>query len=635
MRALSLLLSLALLSLGCNDGGGAPPGTDGGGGDGATSGSDAGETPDGSVPTPDGETPPPPDGGASGPCTVGARSCSDVDTERECVDGAGGPSWVERACDPYQHCLEDRCVEACLDECPLGATRGDRTCRLWSSESDAFVSPGAGGHDLARRHLAWMRAHHLANGYVANTVFSDARHETPIEHTGTVDDAEWTGMYLLAEAARAIATRSPDAIRAVEETIERIHQLFAITGTPGYMARFWAPLDGDPLLADLYDPGDDSHFQTRFEGGPAFFHAWTSRDMYSGVLAALGPAYEATSSEAHRELLREIAVTLARELIRQREDVPVRVRYELFGSWQETDLSLDMEHVILVPEEMVDGRVFIQVGSDEDGSDYDSSELRGAREFLPDFQPVLGQIPAIGGLVPSIPRPSSAMMMASVMELALHVTEGVPGWGADRAAVRAHYDAHRDEWLAIMRQYAYHNEEECWRQYFGITIAYHPIYSLLWLTDEGPFRETVQREVLAARMRPVVAGHSNAYFDYIGASQGPAGLVSAAELAETEAQLFGFVAPPKAAVAVDNRGRYPASGECAGHATVPVDVGERVPQDFLWQHHPFRLVNEHVDPRHVYPGTDYLVGYWLGRMHELVEDDAPNTCTRWDPPPMD
>jgi hypothetical protein len=416
----------------------------------------------------------------------------------------------------------------------------------------------------------------------------------------------------------------------VEAEAERIHELFEVTGDPGYMARIWAPRGESSVLDSLYDIGDWSHHLTTYGGGDAFWHGWTSRDMYSGALLGLGLAYDALTSETHREMIRADVVALAMELIETRASVPVTVRYHAFGDWQEADLAYDMQHVVLVPSEMIDGRVFIQVGSDESPSDYGASELVGAREFLPDFTSVLGQTPVIGALLPPVPRPGSAMMLAYFLRLALHVTEGQPGWASEHAAIEAHYEANKSAWLAVMEQYAYHNEEECWKQYFGMTIAFHSLYALLRLEPDASLRASIQDNVVAARMWPQVVGHKNAYFDYITASQGPAGLVTAGEIEAAADQLAGFVAPPKARVAVNNAGSYPADSDCAGQSSVPIDVGDRVPSDFIWQHHPFELATANPTPQLVYAGADYLVAYWLGRYHGYLTDDAPGTCLRWD-----
>ncbi len=580
---------------------------------------------DGSAPLDDGGYP-------TGPCTIGSLACSGTETERRCEDVNGEGRWVNYACEAHNYCIEDHCEAACVDECALGETRnsGADTCRLFSADSQSFVPTDSGSHNLARNHLAWIDSDLLANGYIANTVFSDTTFSTPIAHTGTVDAAEWTGMFLAAESLRLMETRSPDAEANVKATIERAHQLFEVTGAPGYMARIWAPRGQSALLDDLYDPTNGAHYTTTYQGEPAYYHAWTSRDMYSGMLLGLGVAYDAIDSESHKELIREVVVTLAQELATVRTDVPVRIRYNLLGSWQETELTYTMENVVLVPNEMVDGRVFIQVGSNDDPSDYGASELKGAIEFLPNFTEVLGQTPVLGAALPEIPRPGSAIMLTSFIALAKHVTKDVPGREAEHMQFTSYFEANKNTWLDVMKQYAYHNDTECWFQYFGMAIAYHPIYSLLRVLEDGAYKTQVAQQVLAEKMRPFVVGHFNAYFDYIAASQGPAGLVDANALVTTSAQLAGFRPPPKAAIPVDNRGNYPASTECPNQSTIPVDVADRVPLDNLWQHHPFRLVNELVGPTHVYPGTDYLMAYWMGRRYGYVADDGGNTCARWD-----
>ncbi len=615
--ALALLLAAALAT-GCS--GGAGSDGDGGTGDDDGSISDG----DGGAPAPDADTT---------PCDLGDRDCADTAHERVCEEVDGVPRWVAHACAEYSYCLVDRCQEACLDECALGATRtsgGDaETCRIYSTDEGGFVAPNAGTHDRARQYDAWMHDHNLANGYVAEALHSDTSYATVTQYFGTVDSAEWTGVYLAAEALRLSVTDTPEAEADVEALVERIHQLFQITGDPGYLARFWAPLGQDARLDALYDAGDWSHHQTTFQGGSAFWHGWTSRDMYSGAMLGLALAYDALHSESHREMIRNDVVTLARELLEDRPEVPVTVRYYAFGDWVETPLTYHMQHVILVPSEMRDGRVFIQVGTDEDPSDYGMSELIGAREFLTDFQSVLGQTPVIGGLVPSIPRTGSALMLAHFLRLAIHVTEDQPSWAADHAAIEAHYLAHQDEWLAVMEQSSYLNESECWKAYFGLTISFHSLFGLLRLEPDATLRGAIQQNVLADRMWATVKGHKNPYFDYITAAQGPAGLVTAGELADTAAQVGQFPAPPKARFAVDNRDIYPEDPDCPGLSTTPVDVGDRVATDFLWQHHPFEIYITNPEPRLVYAGADYLIAYWLGRHIGALDDDRPDTCTRW------
>lgn len=595
---------------------------------------DSGLADDGSVVPPDGSVSDadPPDGSSGTDCVLLARECDGEGAERECTDSGGAPAWSTRACPGGQSCRVDRCVPSCVDECLLGNVEGGRTCRLYSEPSGGFVEPPAGMHTLARRHQAYLRKNHLTNGFIASALFRTPSLTEIERYTGAVDSAEWTGTYLAAESLRLMTTGSPDADANVQATIERLEELFEVTGMPGYMARIWGPVGRDALTdgvgAEVFDGVVST--PTTFRGAPAFYHGFTSRDMYSGVMFGLSMAYDATSSEEHRERIRSVVVTLARELIMDRTDVPVRLRFHSFGSWQVIDQRWNMAHTVLVPDEMVDGHVLIQVGSDESPSDYNSSTLTGAREFLPDMRTVLSQAPVIGGLIPSVPRPGSAIMLSNILRFAMHVTEGVAGREADHDAIEAHYLGRRDEWLPIIQMQQYHNASECYRAYFGQTIVYHSMYNLIRLEPDGPFRTSLQRDVLGARMYEEARGQLNVYFDYASAAMGPPGLLSAAELATATSGLAEFVPPPKLSRPVDNRGAYATSGDCPELSTTPISVGERVPTDFIFQHHPFQLVNPLPHNRHVYAPVDYLIAYWMGRHHGFIEEDSPESCTRWD-----
>ncbi|MBW2464709.1 MAG: hypothetical protein JRH11_23880 [Deltaproteobacteria bacterium] len=629
VTALAVFVVIAPLN-GCSTDG--PPGT---GGDGAVRGTEDGATPDPTRPT-DGAVEPGdaslPDGGPGGACTFGARACDSATTERICDDVGGAPAWASSPCPVGQACEVDRCVPTCADECVLGSTEGGRSCRLYSESAGAFVEAGPGMHTLARQHLAFTRTNHLSNGYVTNTLFRTPALRDIDRYTGTVDAAEWTGSYLAAESLRLMSTRSPDAETNVAELIERLAELFEVTGTPGYMARIWGPLGRDRLNDQVANEvfNDTTATRTTFHGAPAYYHGYTSRDMYSGVMLGLGLGYDATSSEVHRERVREVVVTLARELIKERRAVPVRVRFNAFGSWQTLDQNWDMTNTVLIPNEMEDGRVLIQIGTTEDPSDYEQSILSGAREFLPDMRTVLHQAPLIGSVIPAIPRSGSAVMLASFLGLAIHATEGIAGWEADHDAIEAYYLAHRDGWVPIMANRSYVETVDCNDSYFGKAIVFHSAYSLLRLEPEGPFRAAVQRDLLEGELYPEVRGHLNVYFDYIGAAQGPSGLVSAVELETATSELGDFTAPPKLARAVDNRARYAGNSECENQSMTPVAIRDRVPLDFIWQHHPYRLVNPYAHDRHVYPPVDYLLAYWMGRSYGFIDEDAANTCTRWE-----
>jgi hypothetical protein len=67
---------------------------------------------------------------------------------------------------------------------------------------------------------------------------------------------------------------------------------------------------------------------------------------------------------------------------------------------------------------------------------------------------------------------------------------------------------------------------------------------------------------------------------------------------------------------------------------VAIDVADRVPTGFLWERHPWKL-EDPGSPNLVFSGVDFLLAYWLGRYQGFIDDDAPQTATRWRtlPPP--
>jgi hypothetical protein len=59
-----------------------------------------------------------------------------------------------------------------------------------------------------------------------------------------------------------------------------------------------------------------------------------------------------------------------------------------------------------------------------------------------------------------------------------------------------------------------------------------------------------------------------------------------------------------------------------------VDVSERIASDFIWQRHPWGLLDT-GRPNIVYPGVDYLAAYWLGRKYGFMDDDTEGRCLAW------
>ena len=621
----AVIAALALIGAGCSDAQTGPP----------ISYSEAGQ------PLDDAGNPISPDGGAASDgaavgCQEGQRSCVDSEHRRVCrLVGAEG-RWVDEACPTHSYCLDGTgCRPACVDECVLGQTRSaagqTETCRLVDAAQDKAIATGSGLHDRARRHHARMQGHQLPNGYVASVRYKDATRTKPLVYHGTADSALWTGAYLAAEALRLKATGAPDARRSVEQLVESVHRLFQVTGHPGYFARFFGPIGKDPAIDPLHTPEVADDHVVDFAGEKVFWKGNTSRDQYAGVVLGYSLAYDALSelsSAKHRKLIRDDIVALVTELLRDRKQQPVTVRYRFAGKWHEAELSFDLKYVVLNPSEFVKGKPFVQVGSSSDGSDYGASKMLGLREFFPDFSLMLKQVPLLGALIPSVPRSGTAVMLANILRVALQVTEGQPAHAATHAMVKSHYDQEIAGWLALMKQYAYHGGD-CWKSYFALNIVFGPLYNLIRLEPDPTLKAALQKDVLVGRLWPYVDDHKNVFFSYIVANQGTPGAIDQGLLDAMKAQLDQFPPPPKLQVAIDNTGKYPASSKCAGQTAVAVDVKDRRRDGFIWERDPFVMTSP-GDQRVVYPAVDYLLAYWMGREGGLLADDAaPGACLRW------
>ena len=132
----------------------------------------------------------------------------------------------------------------------------------------------------------------------------------------------------------------------MQALVAAIHRLFQVTGHPGFLARYTAPVNhSDPAIKNLYNPMDTRHHKVKFNGQDYFWSGNTSRDQYQGVMLGYSLAYDALTSEAHKKLIRDDMVALCQELMKQRKKVKVTIRINALSKWHELPLSIDMEHV--------------------------------------------------------------------------------------------------------------------------------------------------------------------------------------------------------------------------------------------------------------------------------------------------
>ena len=505
--------------------------------------------------------------------------------------------------------------DACADECALGATGPDGTCRLWDVGTASWVMPMPTANliDRARDYDRLARESNLPEGGVATAIYASPALNAIVGYDGIVDSALWTGTLLAAQGWRLRVTGAPDAAARVVAMARTLHVWFNLSQSPGYLARYAVP-EGSPVLVEMDCSRRVIHCGAMFEGTEYRWRGDTSRDQYTGVMLGYTAAYQATTDAATREAIRADVVKLVEELMRDRHDIPVRATIN--GLPIET--TLDTRFVVLAPEEMTDGRVTMDIDTDDIGD----GQLDGAREFVPDIGPIIAQLI---GFSPEIPRPGSAMMLGAFYRLALLVTDGVPAYAERRAAIRADYDASFELLVRIAAQVEHENA--CGSKYYGNHIDVIMAYAWAMLEDDPGRRARIRDEVVGG-LWTKLADHKNVYFAFMAAG---AGATPNADSALE--QLRQFQAGPRILAPRDHTGDYPHDPDCTdgGHpfSAVAVDVGDRVVADFMWQRHPWRLFDVGA-PERVAPGADFMAAYWLGRLHDIVPDDRPGTCARWD-----
>jgi hypothetical protein len=558
-------------------------------------------------------------------CIEGEAFCTASDAARACVKGA----WATTACPSGQGCVKGACVAAaCTDECRLGDTQGAKTCTPWDMAAGSWSTLDAAAkmHDRSRAYDLWLERDNRPFGGVGSARYADPGTYAKVEGlTGLGDSAIWTGTYLAAEALRLKATGAADALARVHSIVDTLHLFLTVSGDPGLLARFVAPSDA-PKPAALYDldcSAQRVHCGVQRGGGKYDWIGHISRDQYQGVMLGYGIAYEALpSDDPARDTIRADVVTLVKELMKERS-LPLKLTYNGIGF---PVRNVPIRFVVTSNDELDNGAVVVTIGGSKDAS------MQGVQEFIPDLGDVISQI--VGFAVP-IPRASSAIMLASFFRVALRVTD-VPSAKADHDAILDYYLHHTgkggnvDDWLGVAKQWT-SGSDACGSNYYANNITMEPLYNLARLEDDPARRNLVREQLLAQAMWPVFAPTKNSFFSFIYAANVQSPAANAASLAKT--QLAQFPAPPRIQRPVDLRTdpRYlPHDGSCADqvdHANA-VDVGDRPLGDFIWQRQPWGLYDA-GDPKQSAPGVDYLVAYWMGRAHQMIDDDTPQACLRW------
>jgi hypothetical protein len=154
---------------------------------------------------------------------------------------------------------------------------------------------------------------HLANhqpyyGGTVRIVFTDETRSVVDHYFDWNDSCEWTGLYLGSQAVRYHATGDEQARQNVIRMVEMLSGNLHITGTPGYIARYWADQDALIYPGDEWCDAPEQRKCSHIEDGPDAGKWWwgeTSRDMYNGWFFGMSMAYDLVDDEAMREVIRD------------------------------------------------------------------------------------------------------------------------------------------------------------------------------------------------------------------------------------------------------------------------------------------------------------------------------------------
>ena len=603
MRALIFVwASAGLLALGCSG-----AGTGQGSGDAGASGNDGGMSPPdagtggldsglGSDAGHDAGTLPPPI------CDAGVSECLSYGTLQTCTLDGGVAGWTSSPCPSGTACFSGACATQCTDACNLGDTRagpnGAQTCTLYSIDAGGPVDAGTGMMDRARLYDAYLRQWGLPVGQVAYMEFAAPDLQTVSGYADTGDSAIFTGTYLAAQAFRALTTGSPDALAQTGALVQTLHLDFNVSGSPGWLSRFTAPTGSPaPILAQFSTTDPFSHFDAGYAGQTYDWLGHVSRDQYQGVMLGYALAYQALQDESLKELIRGDVVTFVQELMKTRSLCPTINGLPCIAPF-------NVQYCVVTNTEPL--AITINTSTN-------TESLTGLQEFMP----------MVFGLVP---RPSSAIMLAAAFEVALEVTDGVPAYATQRAAIQQFFDTNITSWLNVAALWSY--SKDCGNSYYAYNITWEPMYNLAQLDQDPTRSQTIRGTVLQNELWAAMQSQKQVFFSYIYAASAPSGTDVSTAVDGGNFQLAQFPPPPRVHLPVNDS--FPADPSCPGLALDAIDVGVRVVGDFLWQRNPWQQ-SDPGNVQEVFPGVDYLVAYWMGRYHGFLQDDAAGTCTQWLP----
>lgn len=159
---------------------------------------------------------------------------------------------------------------------------------------------------MAEDYLEDCRVHHMPDGMILSTEWTDRDRTAVLHYHDTGDSAIWTGVYLAMTAFRDAVLRTDESRATLWAALDTADRLTWISGRPGYVPRYAGRFDPAllPLLTrvDLGQSPREVSGSPVFEGAPPYEHlVWrgsSSRDTYDGIRFGLAAAWALTSDPA-------------------------------------------------------------------------------------------------------------------------------------------------------------------------------------------------------------------------------------------------------------------------------------------------------------------------------------------------
>lgn len=129
-----------------------------------------------------------------------------------------------------------------------------------------------------------------------------------LQSCGAGDSTIWTGAWIAAEVFRWRATHDPEALAAIETSLEAFHKLHLLCGGNGFIGRFFGHRS--------WFPGRDN---LAFAAPPEQEIVWntdTSRDQYTGIFLAWTLAWPVIRDAGLRERVASDVLAAGRNLMR-------------------------------------------------------------------------------------------------------------------------------------------------------------------------------------------------------------------------------------------------------------------------------------------------------------------------------